>query len=342
MKKLVNESLDDFIKFHGSSLNEGILQKIGNFFGNLLVKVGNLLLFKDETTEEIEPVITPMNIGLLQKRGLLPASVSYIPSNEDKKIMPELSSLKSDLDMIRRPQQEWERYINGESMNESLNEEVVPLEHEDKNIVNISRDELFDEIEMAMDDPNKKPLMIWGAPGIGKTQIVKTVLSANGGGRLIDIQTSKMAPDDWTLPAILPGSNGELPQAIDLPKSWLPVYTPTGDPEKDKELDEMANWGNGGIIFLDELSRASESVQGTCLKLVDERIIGDSKLGSKWTIISASNRAVDDPETLPQWSTALGNRFEQVNYVPDFKSWKEWATGKVDQRIIDFLSLIHI
>jgi hypothetical protein len=95
--------------------------------------------------------------------------------------------------------------------------------------------------------------------------------------------------------------------------------------------------GEGGILFLDELSRASGSVQNTCLKLIDERIIGDAVLGSKWTIVSASNRAGDDPEGVQNFSTALGNRFSQVNYIPDFAGWKEWAQNKVDQRILDFL-----
>ena len=125
--------------------------------------------------------------------------------------------------------------------------------------------------------------------------------------------------------------------AVELPKAWLPVYKPTGDAEKDKKLNEAANQGIGGIIFLDELSRASESVQGSCLKLVNERIIGDAQLGDAWTIISASNRELDDPETLPSFSSALANRFSQVNYVPDYEGWKEWAVGKIDDRILDFL-----
>ena len=39
---------------------------------------------------------------------------------------------------------------------------------------------------MVLKNPQGKPLMIWGAPGIGKTAIVKAVLAQNTKGRLID------------------------------------------------------------------------------------------------------------------------------------------------------------
>lgn len=320
MKKLVSESIQDFRV--STSLNEGIFQKIGSAISKLFQKVGKFFfLVKDEETE---PVIPPVNVGIMTKGQMISPAISYVAGGDDLQLEPGLRS-ETGAKLLKK-------YKNKEA-DIPVNEAKVPLEHPDKNIINVDKNELFDEIEMALDDPKQKPLMIWGAPGIGKTQIVNQVLKARGEGRLIDVQTAKMAPDDWALPAIGGAEAGEL-IAVDLPKSWLPVYKPSGNPSKDKELDEACG---GGIIFLDELSRASESVQNTCLKLVDERVIGDGKLGSGWVIISASNRGIDDPETLPSWSTALGNRFEQINYVPDYEGWKEWAIDKVDPRIVDFL-----
>lgn len=326
MQKLVSESVREFKQNKAlNQLNENIFSKIGSAIKGLFQKIGKFFYVVGED-ETVEPVIPPVNIGIMVKGNMLSPAISYVPNKGDISLEPGLSSLSSQQVLQKRG-----------GVNESkLNEDRIKLEHPDPNVPNVDKQELYDEIEMAMDDPEGKPLMIWGAPGIGKTKIVQAVLEATGGGRLIDVQTSKMAPDDWALPALYKTDAGEM-TAVDLPKGWLPVYRPTGDPKKDAKLNEAANQGEGGIIFLDELSRASGSVQNTCLKLVDERIIGDAKIGDKWVIISASNRENDDPESVQNFSTALANRFEQINYVPDFKGWKEWGIDKIDPRILDFI-----
>jgi MoxR-like ATPase len=323
MKKLVSESISEFRK--KKSLNEGIFSKALGAVKSFFQKVGKFFFFMSGDEPE-SGAIAPINIGIMNKGRMINPAISYLPNEEDLDLDPTLGSLTPEKIIAKR----------GPNTNESLNEARVALEHPDKNVPNIDKNSLYRRIRLIISNPNAKALMIWGAPGIGKTQIVKAVLKANTGGRLIDIQTSKMAPDDWALPAIYKLESGEM-LAKDIPKSWLPVYIPTGNPEEDKKRNEIANMGIGGVIFLDELSRASGSVQNTCLKLVDERVIGDAKLGDKWAIVSASNRAGDDADSVQNFSTALGNRFTQVNYIPDFKSWKEWAIDKIDPRILDFL-----
>jgi hypothetical protein len=320
MKKLVSESISEFRE--RKSLNENILSKAWSGIKNLFQKVGRFFFFMIGDQPDAG-AIAPVNIGIMDQSNLLNGNISYVPNANDLSLDPALKSLTPEKLLAKRGP-------------DTITEARVVLEHPDKNVPNVDKQSLFRRIRMALKSPLGKPLMIWGAPGIGKTQIVKAVLNAHTGGRLIDIQTAKMAPDDWALPAIYKNEAGEM-AAKDIPKSWLPVYIPTGDPEEDARRNEIANMGEGGVIFLDELSRASGSVQNTCLKLVDERIIGEAKLGDKWTILSASNRADDDPDSVQNFSTALGNRFTQVNYVPDFKSWKEWAIDKIDPRIIDFL-----
>ena len=346
-KMIVYESLSDFQKSKGeineSGLNEGFgplknaFKKIGKFFVALFNKL------------PISGVISPVNIGIMVKNKNLSPAISFLPSKSDLSIEPGLSSLTEKELFNKRGGED-----SGDRTKRKVNEAKVELSHPNKKqVANVGKEELERKIRIAIKNPLDRPLMIWGAPGIGKTAIVKAVLEARGGGRLIDVQTAKMAPDDWTLPYIVKeevfseeGEDGVKKPSpyklsgikpVDVPKSWLPTYIMTGDPEEDKRRDDLANLGEGGVLFLDELSRARSSVQNTCLKLIGERIIGDSKLGSKWTIISASNRMSDDPAGEQQWSTALGNRFQQLNYVPSFKDWKEWAINKIDQRILDFL-----
>ena len=346
MKKIVYESLEEFqqnteavnefnmrsaARSAGDTIKKGY-EKVSKFIKDTFRKVGDFFVALSNG-EPVKGAVLPTNIGILVDQGQLNPAISFLPGDVDLELEPGLASETIDDILSKRGPEDLKRV---EEALIAINEDLVPLEHPDKDVPNVNTPDLMEEIEMAMMDPTGTPLMIWGAPGIGKTKIVNAVLESKGEGmRLIDVQTSKMAPDDWALPAVKELKSGWV--AMDVPKNWLPVYTPTGDPEEDAKRNDVANQGSGGIIFFDELSRANPAVQNTCLKVMDERTIGDAILGDKWVIISASNREADDQESEINFSTALGNRFSQVNFVPDFESWKGWAEGKVDQRILDFL-----
>ena len=93
-----------------------------------------------------------------------------------------------------------------------------------------------------------KPLMIWGAPGIGKTSIIQQTRSmfteATGGRQhinMIEVVLSKMEHDDFGLPSLTGiGANGEA-RAEDAPQSWLPIWKASGNPEEDKRRNQAAN-----------------------------------------------------------------------------------------------------
>lgn len=75
------------------------------------------------------------------------------------------------------------------------------------------------------------------------------------------------------------------------------MYEVTGDAEENARRDEVANRTKGseggGVLFLDEFSRANKGVMDVLMKMLDERMIGGYKLGSKWAVICAGNRIQD-------------------------------------------------
>jgi MoxR-like ATPase len=363
MKKLVNESLNEFLLANGEEpINEGrmgdFLKKAKTAVSDMFKKIGNF--FVSFYQNKIVPAIAPINIGILVKGKAL-KNVGYVPSDEDVQLEPALASLKGGKAMIDRARTEYQQLAAQNKANgglkkfesafaewiEALNEEQIKLPYSGEDEVrNVNAEFLVKRILLQMHKPTLMPPLIWGAPGIGKTAITKAVIRTLGPGhRCIDVQTSKMSPDDWTLPRIgnkmfvdSGGNEVSLAEAQDIPKNWLPVYLPSSDPEENARRDDVANQGNGGIIFLDELLRAADEVQNTCLKLVDERIVGDHKLGSKWAIVAASNRTKDDPDKQTEMGSALANRFQHWNFVPTVDEWIEWAKGaKVDPRIVDFV-----
>jgi len=382
MKKLIRESIEGFD--YSKDINEGMLGDIGNkiksFFGKLFKpNNGELYVAMEENGEGIiHGAIAPINIAIMDRIGLLPNGVNYVATNQEKKIEKSISNMNASKAIANT-----EKNLKREQVSEGLTSTGAS---KGSRMPEVNVKELMEIIDNKIFDPETAALGIWGAPGIGKTEIVKSVLNNyDGDRRLIDIQTTTMVPDDWSLPVIakdeiaksileasmktealklgfdydefmsdptnpkygdfrkkmdLMNNPAEYLRAIDIPKSWLPVYIPTGDVEEDKRRDQVANGPDnlGGIIFLDELSRASAEVQNTCLKLVQEKQINGALLGSKWFVIAASNREEDeDMDFGITWSNALGNRFEQYNFFPEYKEWREWGTGNIWPSIIQFL-----
>lgn len=235
--------------------------------------------------------------------------------------------------------------------------EAYSLEaNENTNMPNVDYDQLKDLLEDSymerIDEGNRakvRPIMIWGAPGIGKTTIVKDLIremneSMGFNGTMIEIDATSINPDDFSLPMI----DKDEYVARDVPKTWFPAYRYVDGMSEDEiaKLDNIANGGSdsvegtGGIIFIDEFSRIRKATMQVLMKLVDQRSINDLRLGSKWLIVCAGNREEDMGGDSINWQMAWGSRYLNVNYVPDFEHWVEWAENAgVEKDIIRFLKL---
>lgn len=200
--------------------------------------------------------------------------------------------------------------------------------------------------------------IIFGAPGVGKTAIIHAFSKTTEGMprlRVIDVPVAQMSPDDWTMPTLgrrkvmLNLRTKETRAYIhkvpeDTPKGWLPMYKPTGDPEEDAALNDWANGGDGGIIFLDEITRASAELQNTLLKIIRDRRIGEYVLGSKWIFVAAANRMTDDPTSQTELSAALATRANLIAFRPSIEEWLEWEKNLNDppdakKIVADFVDL---
>jgi MoxR-like ATPase len=215
---------------------------------------------------------------------------------------------------------------------DDVNEAKVELGHPNKNVQNVGMDE-FKELlrDLVEAEDQGVPLLIWGAPGIGKTKIIEAIAKeyhgpqARNERRIIDYDLMTMNPEDFFLPGEAKDPEGRgTGKSTRMPEETLPVYK-----IGEKGGDEKANGpdGKGGILFFDELARAPERVQNVCLKLIDERKLGNYMLGSKWVIVAAANREQDDETGTFRFSSTLGNRFAQYNFHPKFEEWEKWASS---------------
>lgn len=188
---------------------------------------------------------------------------------------------------------------------------------------------------------NKLPrLLIYGAPGIGKTAIMMSVLDELPDGKdwtLIVKTLSNETPENFTLPKYVDDNQGQT-LADDIPKTWMPLYRPTGDKDRDALLDKQLG---KGLLFIDELSRAQPQVLNVVLPLINEGIFNGWKIGSGWKIIVASNRAEDEESGQANIGNALSSRFNIVYFEPTYKDWEEWAKtqGFISPLLLSWLNL---
>ena len=125
---------------------------------------------------------------------------------------------------------------------EPLNETIKSLSVSDdyEGVRNVHTPELMSAIEESvrsqrMNRPGEtsnggRVLMIWGAPGIGKTSIVKKagkfVAESSGSGHgmsLILVNSAAIMPDTFQLPSIMPNLAGNN-RIKNVPNNWLPMY----------------------------------------------------------------------------------------------------------------------
>lgn len=168
------------------------------------------------------------------------------------------------------------------------------------------------------------PTMLWGPPGIGKSQSIAELCS------LLEKETGKkVAMTDIRLLLFSPLDLRGIPTYDEKRENavWLRPRVLAMDP-----ADEVIN-----VLFLDEITAAPPSVQAAAYQLVLDRKIGEHKLPSNCLIFAAGNRTVDGSyaHKMPK---ALSNRLLHIEFSVSFASWRKWALAhEIDGRVIGFL-----
>ena len=159
------------------------------------------------------------------------------------------------------------------------------------------------------------PLMVWGAPGLGKSTIIRKVAEEFGIG-FIDVRLAQREPVDVR---------------------GLPV------PDRERKCVDWLVSGEWpregkGILLFDELTAADRSLQVAAYELILDRRLGDLyKVPDGWYICAAGNR-VDDAAVAATMSSALANRFMHVELAGDVEAWAAWAVrNNVHPAVIGFL-----
>jgi len=166
------------------------------------------------------------------------------------------------------------------------------------------------------DEGHHTPVMLWGPPGVGKSQIIAEI-AAKHDVKVIDIRLSQMEPSD------LRG----IPFRSDNQVDWaVPSILP-----------DIGRHGEKGILFLDEINSAPPSVSAAAYQLILDRRLGEYVVPDGWAIFAAGNRQGDRGVTYTM-PAPLANRFSHFELETHLDDWVAWAyQNNIDERIIGFL-----
>jgi hypothetical protein len=149
----------------------------------------------------------------------------------------------------------------------------------------------------------RRPVFLWGPPGIGKSDIVKQI-GQDAGRDVIDVRLALWEPTDIKGIPYYDASKGTM------------VWAPPGELPMDPE--------STAIIFLDELNSAPPAVQAAAYQLILNRKVGTYHLPKGVDIVAAGNREGDRGVTY-RMPAPLANRFIHLEAKVDFDDFQEWA-----------------
>ena len=167
----------------------------------------------------------------------------------------------------------------------------------------------------------KRPVFLWGPPGIGKSELIQSITDEMK-GHMIDLRLGQMDPTDIRGIPFYNKDNGTM--------DWAPPI--------DLPTKEMAEKYPVIVLFFDEMNSAAPSVQAAAYQLVLNRRIGKYELPDNVVIVAAGNREGDKGVTY-RMPSPLSNRFVHIEMRVDFESWQKWAvTNNIHKDVVGYVS----
>jgi hypothetical protein len=208
------------------------------------------------------------------------------------------------------------------------------------------------------DNSNNYPVILWGAPGIGKTEVIYSLVAERMMEDLKNsfIENTKSLDKESKEFSKL---KADLDQKLKVLDFDVPTYDFLEMIEKhclvlrlaERPIEQlqgvvvpsMSNEENfarfvmpenlvrvkdsdWGIVFLDELDKASDSKFGAATHIMENRVVGDLQLGKGWYVIAAANREEDSILANPI-PAELRNRSANIEVDGDVETWIKWAVN---------------
>lgn len=162
----------------------------------------------------------------------------------------------------------------------------------------------------------QRPVLLLGAPGIGKTQIMEQIARECGVGLVSYTITHHTRQSAIGLPFISKKEFGGREYSVTeytMSEIVASIY------------NKMEKTGlSEGILFIDEINCVSETLAPAMLQFLQCKMFGNHQIPQGWIIVAAGN----PPEynrSVREFDVVTMDRVKKIEVEPDFGVWKEYA-----------------
>ncbi len=177
----------------------------------------------------------------------------------------------------------------------------------------------------------QRPILLIGAPGIGKTQIMEQIARECDIALVSYTITHHTRQSAIGLPFILEKEFGGK-------KYSVTEYTMSEIIGSVYEQMEKTN-RKEGILFIDEINCVSETLAPTMLQFLQCKSFGNQKIPEGWVIVAAGNPP-EYNKSVREFDVVTLDRVKRIDVEPDFSVWKEYAySAGIHGAVISYLEL---
>lgn len=177
----------------------------------------------------------------------------------------------------------------------------------------------------------QRPPLLIGAPGIGKTAIMSAIAKELGIGFLSYTITHHTRQSAIGLPLISKKTYGGKEYSVtEYAMSEIVAETYEAIEKQGKKE---------GILFIDEINCASETLAPTMLELLQKKKFGTHKIPDGWILVAAGNPE-EYNKSVNELDMVTLDRVRKLEVEPDYEAFKTYALNSgIHGAISGFLSL---
>lgn len=177
----------------------------------------------------------------------------------------------------------------------------------------------------------QRPLLLIGAPGIGKTQIMEQIARECHIGLVSYTITHHTRQSAVGLPMIREEEFGGRTYSV-TEYTMSEIIASVYRKQKETGLQE-------GILFIDEINCVSETLAPTMLQFLQCKRFGNQAVPEGWIIVAAGNPP-EYNKSVRDFDMVTLDRVRYLNVEADLEVWKEYAREKrINGAILSYLEL---
>ena len=177
----------------------------------------------------------------------------------------------------------------------------------------------------------QRPVLLLGAPGIGKTQIMEQIARECRIGLVSYTITHHTRQSAIGLPFISERVYGGKKQAV-TEYTMSEIVASIYDKIEKTGLTE-------GILFIDEINCVSETLAPAMLQFLQCKTFGSHAIPKGWMIVAAGNPP-EYNKSVREFDVVTMDRVKKIEVEPDFTVWKEYAyQERIHPAVISYLNI---